>query len=99
MYTIVISGHSDDLIEIDGDIAEEFQTDTNGPFYVGTSDGSLLRITYDGMWNINVLRRGLGTMVEHHRATDEDDDYSDRVTLMSELKFEFVVGGQVAQND
>lgn len=51
---ITVSGHSDDLIEIEGDLVEEF--DGYGEScYIGTSNGALLRIHLDpedGIWRI-----------------------------------------------
>lgn len=56
---IKITGYSDDLIEIDGDIKEEFEAfdDRN---YLAASDGSILSIEYDndGIWRIYRLIAG-----------------------------------------
>lgn len=101
MSEIIIYGASDDLIEVEGDINQEVSVyvGDHEPLYVAISDGSLLRVTYDGMWTIRVLRKGFGTMIDHHQATDEDSDYSDRVTLTSELNFLFVVVGEVGMRE
>ena len=74
---IKIYGASDDLIEVEGQLSEEFDVDCLATTFVGISDGTLLRISYDGMWHINVARKPVDTVVKIHRATNEDDDYSD----------------------
>lgn len=91
---ITIYGASDDLIEVEGDIHEEFSHYTDVPFYIGISDGTVLRVGYDGLWNISVLRQGSGCIVEHHKATDEDADYSDKLTLEWDDEDGFIFGGE-----
>lgn len=90
---LIISGHSDDIVSIEGDFSDEFSVDCDQPFFVAVSDGTLLRITYDGMWNIRVMVTGMDTKVEHQAATDEDTNYSDIVTLTGAYDPEWVVGG------
>ena len=88
---ITIYGASDDLVEVEGDISEEFTYDSRdgddeepGGAYLAVSDGTLLRIVYGGkgggLWRITPIKRGSATY-EKREATDEDRDYSDRVTL------------------
>lgn len=61
--TTTITGASDDLIEIDGDLSEEFgydgTPDDRGDL-LGFSDGTLLRIHRDGegVWRITRLKPG-----------------------------------------
>jgi hypothetical protein len=54
MGVITITGYSDDLVEISGDITDEFPTydDKN---YLAVSDGSVLSVVYDndGIWRIH----------------------------------------------
>ena len=90
---IKVSGHSDDIVCVEGDLTEEFYPTEDEPFYVAISEGTLLRVSYDGMWNIRVLHTGLGTTVHHEPATDEDENYSDVVTLTSELPAMWAVAG------
>jgi hypothetical protein len=90
---LIISGHSDDIITIQGDITEEFYPPDGEAFFIAVSDGTLLRISYDGMWNIRVLVTGLGAVIDHQPATDEDTNYSDVVTITNELKVKWIVGG------
>ncbi len=53
--TVYVYGSSDDRIEIDGSLVEEFYHMDQEPYYLGFSDGTLLKITYDGEWNIKVI--------------------------------------------
>lgn len=91
-----IRGYSDDIIDISGDIEEEFYHTDDGDFFVVVSDGTVLRIAYDanGMWRIYVISKGDDTVLDHHQGTDEDDDYSDIVTLTGESDIEWVIGGK-----
>ena len=89
MSTITIYGASDDLIEIEGDLREEFtfQNEDDGDV-VTFGDGTALRVTYtaDGFWRIAAIFKGDAEVVKVE-ATDVDDDYSDRVTLTGDLQW------------
>jgi hypothetical protein len=92
--SITIYGASDDLIEIEGDIRAEFSATGDGD-YVALSNGCIFRIAYDGVWRIThaVLRKG----VEWRKveATHEDDDnYSDRVTVEDGVTWVTVAPGE-----
>ena len=54
---ILIYGSSDDLIEIDGDWQEEFMV-TDEITHLALSDGTLLKVTFDGDWNIKIVKGG-----------------------------------------
>lgn len=69
---VKVYGASDDLVEIEGD--------DDAKSYLAFSDGTVLRVTYDGMWHIARVQEGTAAY-EHRQATNEDDDYSDIVTL------------------
>jgi hypothetical protein len=91
---IEIYGASDDLIEIDGDIREEFsfRDVKNERNYLAFSDGTVLTIDYtnDGMWRI--APKCIGSAVyEMVQGTDSDTDYSDHAWLTG--KIEWVVHG------
>lgn len=88
MTTIIsIYGASDDLIECEGDIVEEWNT-YEGHNWIAVSDGTLLSVKYDadGFWRINVLHHGSAT-AEKSDATSVDDDYSDIVTLTGDIEW------------
>lgn len=82
MPTVTLYGASDDLIEIEGDLREEWgirlfrDTDV---VHVAASTGTLLRFAYavGGVWRITVLDRG-GAEVTH-----VSEEAGDRVTLTS----------------
>ncbi len=84
MAKITITGYSDDNIEIDGDISEEW------PFYakkgddsrlIAVSDGTLLRINYDddGIWRIDPIIYGSAAFSKVDGSVT--DDTFDVVTL------------------
>lgn len=86
-----IYGASDDLIEIEGDIREEFNpSDVDGPAFLAFSDGTLLQIQYGagqlGFWRITPLLYG-SAKYSKTEATNADDNYSDVVTLEGDIKW------------
>lgn len=98
MAKVEIYGASDDLIEVEGDIREEFNAlghewcgDGDGGL-LAFSDGTILSIAYtnDGFWRIAPIASGSATY-EVTQATDENDDYSDRASLTGDI--EWVVYG------
>jgi hypothetical protein len=98
MAKVEIYGSSDDLIEIDGDISEEFYAlseDDGG--LLAFSDGTLLRIAYDndGMWRISPVLVG-SAIYEMVQATDPDDDYSDHAWLTGDIEW-VVLGSKYAK--
>ena len=52
--SLKVYGHSDDLIEVEGDHREEFVALNDGPSYIALSNGVLLAVVYndDGEWAI-----------------------------------------------
>jgi hypothetical protein len=82
--SLTVYGSSDDLIEIEGDISEEFtyaREDRDGDL-LAFSDGTLLRIEYceTGIWRIAPVVGGPQLTIE--QATESDDaNYSDRAIL------------------
>lgn len=87
--SIEIYGASDDLIEIEGAIREEFtyQDEDNGDL-VALSDGTVLRLLYDsdGVWRITPVARGSGSLTVA-QSTGEGDDYSDRASLEGDVRW------------
>lgn len=86
--TITITGASDDLIEIDGDIREEFpytehSTTPGGGDLLAFSDGTVLRIKFDinGVWRITPVARGTGNLRIEQAAEDDADDRTDAATV------------------
>jgi hypothetical protein len=88
--TITLSGHSDDLIEIDGDLSEEFAYNIDHGYsnYLALSNGAVFRIEYasDGCWRITPCSVPASVSWEKVEAVSADDDnYSDRVTVTGEV--------------
>lgn len=50
--TVLIYGHSDDLIEIEGAIREEFSGAYDDPTTIKFSDGRKFTLEYTGVWEI-----------------------------------------------
>lgn len=92
MAGVQVYGHSDDLLEVDGDIEAEFsyQSDDEGKGdLLAFSDGTVLRIQYSnsGVWRVIRVCEGTATFSKHEASEDDEDDYSDRVTLMGDIKW------------
>jgi hypothetical protein len=81
---VKVFGDSDDLIEIEGDLREEFNDYKTGeePGYLAFSNGTVIRIQYgattEAIWRITVIHRPEGT---NHTLTPcplgQDDVISD----------------------
>jgi hypothetical protein len=84
---IVVYGASDDLIELDGGITEEFIYRDDDGDLVAFSDGTVLCIVYSsaGVWRITPVVHG-SAEVEIVQAPEEDDtNYSDRAHVRGEV--------------
>lgn len=101
MSQLKIYGASDDLIEIEGSITEEFYCPDVGDdrgAYIAISDGTLLSVSYtgDGLWKISTFSVGEKTTLAIESATDIDDNYSDRVILDGDFRW-VVMGTDLAR--
>lgn len=80
MGKITVSGHSDDLICVDGDITEEFSILGDEKSYLAFSDGTVLSVRFadedDGVWRIATAARGSG-LKEVAQWAQGDEGYSD----------------------
>lgn len=82
--SITIYGASDDLIEVEGDISEEFSAlGEDDGYLIAVSDGTLLRVRYtaDGVWRIEPVHQGGADLDIVQAISADDDNYSDRATL------------------
>lgn len=96
MATVTIYGASDGLIEVEGDISEEFNPtsrfsdddECDGGLLV-FSDGTVLNVAYteEGVWRITPIAKGSARMEKVEAVSGDDDNYSDRVTLTGDLKW------------
>lgn len=86
--TITIYGASDDLIECEGAISEEWNV--YEPAIVTCSDGTMLYVAYaeknEAFWRITRMQEGSAEYT-HVAGTDEDADYSDKVTLTGDIEW------------
>jgi hypothetical protein len=85
--TVTIYGASDDLIEVEGDIRDEFtlQDDDDGD-YLAFSDGTVLHVEYgsEGIWRIHQSVKGAAEFA-NVPGDDPEDNYTDRVTLTGDV--------------
>jgi len=87
MTQLTITGHSDDLIEIEGDIREEFTYrephDASEAPLLAFSDGTVLRIFFNdaGVWRITPVTRGDADLEIVQAPEDDDDNRTDKATL------------------
>lgn len=88
--TVLVYGASDDLIEIEGDITEEFSAyDFDG--HLAFSNGVVLSARYDddGMWRFAPVRGADKVKIEYASGEEGKDDdgypaYSDKVMVTGE---------------
>ena len=94
--TLTIYGASDDLIEIEGDVREEFDAYNAGPKVVRCSDGSAVRIEYtgEGCWEVRVVSLAVGTTAETVPHDNDKTTYTDRLTLTAPMPFTWVSLGR-----
>jgi len=97
--SITIYGASDDLIEIEGDIREEFNfyPDAGESRYLAISDGTVLRVEYDddGIWRIVPITVGKATFSKKDGLVS--DDTNDVVTLSGVIIDWVVMGDEIAK--
>jgi hypothetical protein len=88
MREITIYGASDDLIEVDGDITEEFNPGDD-PSLIACSDGTILRVTFDhnGIWRITPVVHGTAALTVAQAPEDDDNNYTDRATLTGDIRW------------
>lgn len=89
--TVIITGASDDIIEIDGDIREEFTyKDEDQGDLLAFSDGTLLRVaSMYGVWRITPVAKGSASLTVEQQTEDEG---TDKATLDGDVRW--VVHGQ-----
>lgn len=99
--SVTITGASDDLIEIDGDISEEFNVyDThNVDRLLAFSDGTVLRIrcTDEEVWRITPEHRAptSGDLTITQAVPGDETNYTDRATIDGPITW-VVLGAEIA---
>ena len=82
--TVYIWGCSDDLVEITGDVEEEFYGSGG---YIVFDNGTMLKVSYDGDWTIVEDIQGKNTCIRYRKGSPEaieitdGRDYSDVVKV------------------
>jgi hypothetical protein len=96
--SLKIYGHSDDLVEVEGDIDEEFYA-TEGcstGALIALSDGNVLGLQYtdDGIWRFTQEFQGSGavTIVRAPDIDPDDQNYSDIATIEGTIDWVLVDG-------
>jgi hypothetical protein len=85
---ITVTGHSDDIIVIrDPQNGDDEHGAYNGARHLRFSDGTVLRVEYSpkdyfGKWKMERVETG-SAEYKHEAAKDDEDDYSDVVTLVA----------------
>lgn len=84
-YAVTLYGASDDLIEMDGAIYEEFNPrfEDDGGDLVVFSTGTVARILYNdyGEWRITIVHEGDADLKLVQAPESDDSNYSDRLTV------------------
>lgn len=100
--SVTIYGASDDLIEIEGDIREEFTPPYDEEALLAFSDGTVLRMRYSaqGVWRIVPVMSNSegpyrGELVIEQAPENNEDNYSDRATILADI-FWVVMGTQMS---
>ena len=96
MGVVTVYGHSDDLVEIAGDISDEVAYDGgNEPMLLTFPGGTILSIRYSvsGVWRITPVHAGEFACKISLAVEDDEDNYTDRVTLDYGAREGFVVVG------
>lgn len=62
---IYIYGASDDLVEVEGDIREEFSLPSENMLYLAFSNGLMCRIEYRGEWEMRLVSLPILPLVEY----------------------------------
>lgn len=100
MYEVSICGHSDDCIEVEGEIREELTAyDEEKPTYLAFSNGAVVSIEYteDGEWKIlvHVTPHGGNVMIYpvNSSLAKERNDYTDLAVIQSEAPITHFVAG------
>lgn len=92
---VTIYGASDDLIELDGDIYEEFSHYSEDPALLAFSDGTILKVLHDqeGIWRITPIQSGSASLT--HTFGQDDKQHSDKVVLEGDVRW-VVYGSEMA---
>ncbi len=101
MGELKITGHSDDIVSVSGDVDEEFASleADEREVCIGASDGSVIACRYGehGIWRFGVAKMGAGTQINIIPCPDPtgEDKYTDTAVLTRQDPFDWVMCGQI----
>lgn len=83
----IVTGASDDLIEISGELTEEFNSYDCSDGVMAFSDGTLLRVDYDkdGIWRFKPIFKGI--LFDFIKDGSINEDTNDEVYFKDGLKW------------
>lgn len=86
-HKMYVYGHSDDLIEVEGDVTEELYANFNGPTHVFVGDTEIVA-EYDGEWHFDVVDKGRNDTthwysVGRRKVIEELNDYTECIVVES----------------
>lgn len=95
MASVTIYGASDDLIEVQGAITDEFMLgyEDDNRARLAFSDGTVLSVQFDqdGVWRLCRVVEGSAQCVWRAAGDNDlpnpDEDYSDRITLCGDIRW------------
>jgi hypothetical protein len=93
---VTVYGASDDLIEVEGDIREEFPCrDDSEDNLLAFSDGTVLRVAFDedGIWRLTPVVTGSAALT--HVFGQDDREHTDKATLDGDVRW-VVYGSEMA---
>lgn len=84
---LTVTGASDDIIQIKGDIQEEFDRFDSEGDYLAFSDGTVLKAVYDqdGIWRFNLINKG--TLYQDKIEGIVTDDTNDVIKFADGIKW------------
>jgi len=84
---VEVTGASDDLIEVDGAIREEFSAYNSEGDYLAFGDGTVLRVVYDqdGIWRVSRVVAGAADYT--HTPGDVQTDTFDVAVLTGDIRW------------
>ena len=86
-YEIGVYGHSDDLVEVVGDVQEEFPADFNGPTHLIIGNTEVcVEYTLEGVWEVSDVNPGATDVIRHHSVgsselAEKTNDYTEAIVV------------------
>ena len=97
--TFSLSGASDDLVELDGDINGELGAyDVVSNFVLSDGTRGTIEYTHEGVWRINILEYGsvkIDIIHPTQEEIDNDTNYTDKATFTGNIDWIIFDGGQI----